>query len=305
MQHVAFKLQYADPHEMAMMLDKVFQSTKTYADARTNTVIYAGPVSTLEDAQRLVEELDRPADEGAASDTIMIPVSRRPVELAEIIRRIVASRRFRIAADEGQSTLILAGSGPELAAARRIISQLDTVASSAYLEFAFFHAHQGVEQDELDVEIPADLAEVAREMQRFGAVELLGRLSAVTAEHQEFKIEGSIAEGVLASVEGVFLHFSANSSVKVQLKAFLRLEKSRPAEEGDKARRRGPSPTSKLDEETFAEFLKQQRSPQGPSPTFELETVVQTQRGNYVVLGSAPTGWSAGESVLLVLYVRP
>ena len=42
---------------------------------------------------------------------------------------------------------------------------------------------------------------------------------------------------------------------------------------------------------------------QAPS-AFQVESTLITRRGDYVVLGSAPTGWEIGESAILVLHVR-
>ena len=101
---------------------------------------------------------------------------------------------------------------------------------------------------------------------------------------------GSIAENIpLVQVEGELTSVSSDGGVNLKLMARMALDRQAPVAP--------PVPVEKGEDKASPKA--------GPRPTYELDTSVQTKRGDYVVLGSAPTGWKPGESVILVMYVRP
>ncbi|MBN2562744.1 MAG: hypothetical protein JXQ75_17615 [Phycisphaerae bacterium] len=281
---VVFRLRHASCFDVARMIEELAPQTSSYADARTNSVIYNGSSDTVEAIRSLIEELDRPIEENQASEVAIVRVLHRgPGELAERILQTLGSRQcqLRIAADEGRSSILMSGPEPQLDTAKRILDQLDTPPATVNLEIAFFQAHLDYNKDDLNAKIPADLADVAKELDRFGPHELLGRLSTIAVEHERFSVEGSISQNVTAMVKGELISVSPDTEARLRIETFLRLERARPTDEEGKAQQRGPS------------------------PTFQLETVILTKRGDYLILGSAPTGWDAGESVILVLHLRP
>lgn len=276
-----FKLEHAACDDVAVILGRVFSSV-AIPDPRTNCVIMSATESDLAAARSLLTQLDQPSTDADAADVLIVRAKhRRALELADQIQQVLSSRDLRVAADMGRASILLRGPESALEAARSILAQLDTPAASVNLEFAFFRAYRDLDGDDLDAVIPPDLADVAKELRRFGAVEFLARLSTIAVEHEDFKIEGGIRADLVTMVKGELISVSDDGAVRLEMEAFLRLERARPTEPKERAQRRGPM------------------------PTFELRTIVQTRRGDYVVLGSAPTGWKPGESAILVLHVRP
>lgn len=276
-----FKLHHASCDDIAVTLGRAF-SAVAIPDRRTNSVIMSAPESELAAARALLEKLDQPSTDPTASDVLIVPAKyRRAQALADQIRQVLPGRDLRVAADEARASILLRGTDSALEAASSILAQLDTPAASVTLEFAFFRAYRDHDKNHFDAVIPPDLADVAKELRRFGAVEFLARLSTIAVEHEDFKIEGGILEDLVTMVKGELISVADDGAVRLEMDAFLRLEKAPSPGPKDKAQRRGPM------------------------PTFELGTIVQTRRGDYVILGSAPTGWKPGESAILVLHVRP
>jgi hypothetical protein len=290
---VVFRLQNADCTEVGEVLDRIFFEGIVVPIPRTGSIIYAGPEDTLPQVMELLGKLDVPAGDAETSELTMIPVRHRRVEdIADQLMKVIGSRsgrEVRMAADKGRSMLLIRGPKTVVQMAQAVVDELDKPAGSVSLEFAFFHAD--LNRKEPFSTIPADLAQVAEELQRFGTIELMGRLSAIAVENAKFRIGGSIAENMpQAQVEGELIGSSADGAVKLRLMAHMMLDRKDappppPAEKGEDKDKSASRP--------------------GPRPSYELETSVQTKRGDYVVLGSAPTGWRPGESLILVMYVRP
>ena len=169
--------------------------------------------------------------------------------------------------------ILLNGQREAVLKAKSIIRALDTPAATAQLEFSFFRAR--LDGDGATPRIPEDLQPVAEELRRFGQVELLGRLLTTATENEEFHIEGRIALVISAEVQGVLRGVDEDGSVKIELSTGMSLRD--PVSESNQRR--------------------------GATPHFSLRTVIQAQRGEFIVLGSAPSGWKSGESAILVLHV--
>jgi hypothetical protein len=277
-----FRLKHGEPHSLAKLVQAACDIV-AIADERTNSVTCAGTVGGVGRAVELLEELDQPADAvGEVEALRIVPVKHREardiaIQLMETFHRLPIT----FSADRGRSTIVASGASDLLKKAMSIIEALDTPSNSATLEFAFFKASLNADGDAPAV--PQDLEVVAAELRRFGRIELLGRASTLVVEREKFEISGNLASLLAIDVHGHLLSASNDGSVKVNLEASLAVDRSpqQPADEDGKA------------------------SPRSRRPGFELETTVSTTRGDYVVLGSAPSGWKAGESAILVLHVRP
>jgi len=291
---VVLRLQNADCMEVAKMVEEVFFEGTVVPIQRTNSIIYAGPEDTLAQVTELLGKMDLPASDAETSELTMIPVHHRHVEdLADQVMKMLSKRGerdARLAADKGRSMLLIRGPKSVVEMARSIVGELDQPAGSVVLEFAFFHADQN--RKEPFSTIPADLAQVAQELQRFGALELLGRLSTIAVENDKFRVAGSIADNIpQVQVEGQPTSVSADGTVNLRLMARMVLDHQSSSP---------PVPPAKA-----AEDKEKPAPPSGARPAYELDTSVQAKRGDYIVLGSAPAGWKPGESVILVMYVRP
>ncbi len=276
-----FKLKYAVCYEIRDVLNNSIHDAKCSFDERTNSVIYAGSAASVQEAQRLVEALDVPADETSEEEVFMVRLKHRDAEdVARQIATTLAGSDIRVSADSALATVIMQGPRAAISGAQRIVSQLDSAPTTVNLELAFFHAD--INDDGTDAIIPPDLAEVAKELKRFGGLELLGRMSTIAVEGEKFQIQGAIAGDVdvATQVEGV-LAGTVGDAIKIRLNARLKMESSGGGGEQGKTERRSRR------------------------PVFEIETAVTTEPGAYVVLGSAPTGWGPGESAILVLHIRP
>ncbi len=276
-----FRLEHADCFEVAKMLDHIMRGAMAQPIQRGNCVVYAGPEETLEAVRKLVKELDVPVmDSDRGNVEIVRLMHREANELASQLAQVMRNKDFRVAADENTSSLILRGSGYAIQSALDFINRLDQPAAGVSLEFAFFHADLG--EDENQGTIPEDLADVAKELRRFGGLRLIGRLSSVATEHEDFVIEGTISQNVMARIAAKVNGVSAEGTMKISLKAEMTLDRDREQSVGG------------------GKFDKNEEW-----PSFELATMVTARRGDYVVLGSAPTGWGPGESAILVMHVRP
>ncbi|MFH1417920.1 MAG: secretin N-terminal domain-containing protein, partial [Planctomycetota bacterium] len=162
-----FRLKHADCFEVAEVLGRVARDATALPIRRGNCIVYAGPADTLEAVRGLVEELDTPATDAEAGHLEIVKILHRNAEeLADQVARILSSRDFRVAADESRSSILLRGSGYAIESALDLIKQLDTPAPGVSLEFAFFHADLNSDEDQGP--IPTDLADVAKELRRFG-----------------------------------------------------------------------------------------------------------------------------------------
>lgn len=281
---VVIQLKYADCMEVAVMLGRVNRDGDTFSIERTNSIVFCGPPETLPAVRKLIQEIDVPAEEVRSTDLQVLPVQHRdPYDLAEEIGGLLSSREFRMAADQDRSALLVRGPGAAISAVRSALEQLDKPAGRVEIEFVFFHADlQAGASDSGKAPLPSDLQAVVSELERFGSVELLGRLAVVAVENEEFLVTGSIGHDIMARIAGAPDRVSPNGAVALKVKANLMLatETQPPVDEGEKA----------------AKMI------QG---NFEVNTSVTTQRGDWVVIGSAPAGWSSGQSAILAMHVKP
>lgn len=274
---ILFKLSHANCHEVARVVADAFSGCNSIPVEESNSFVFVGPPESQAAARKLVSQLDDQATREGGSGVVVVSVKNHRVdELIDHLNRVMGGERLRVSGDRGRSKVLLRGDTAEIQQAEALLQELDTPAPAVQVEFAFIQAKSigGAEGPP----IPADLAEVAKELERFGKLTMLGRLSTVAVEGERFGVEGQIVPGIKAEVRGFVTSGGGEGEIKLEVKASLELNP--PVHVGDKLG--GPRTV----------------------PYFHLETVVSTQRGDYLVLGSAPTGSSLGESAILVMHVR-
>lgn len=280
-----FRLKNASCNDVVRTINSLV-TKKTRAEERTNSVIYVGLEYDLPVIEKIIQELDSiptTAQLEPEREVIVVFVKHQPVN--EVASQAGKSFPYMgrgednvsMSVDHRRSAILLRGSKKSVKKAEAVIRQLDTPVAMANLEFAFLKATSGDTQPDSD--IPDDLKDVANELKRFGRIELLGRLVTMAVEGKPFNISGEKG-GVFYRIMGKLLRASEDGAVKVEVEAKL----FRYGE-------RDPTTNKRL-----------------PHTVFDLETLVLTQRGDYVVLGSAPSvpggGISKpGESAILVLHV--
>ncbi len=281
---MAFRLKHADAHEAAMMVDRLVDRVTVHPDARTNSLFVNGPVTMLQHVSDIINQIDVSASTSkSGNESVVIPIRHRRADaIAQNISMLLSSKSFRIGADKGRSAILLSGSQDMIEKTRAIISTLDTPAATTKLDFAFFRASTEYDETGEPPQIPDDLADVVGEIERFGRIELLGRLFTIAVENENFRISGLVSQEAYAKVEGLVLGAAHDGSIKMMINGELSLQ--RPAPEPDK---KGPPER------------------RGRPPEFEVKTTVTTERGHYVVLGAAPNGWEHGQTAILVLHVMP
>lgn len=277
-----FRLNNASCTDVVKTLGLV--TDRARAEKRTNSVIFVGLEYDLPVIEKIIQQLDSaPATPQLEPEREVIVVSVKNRSVKEVASQVGKSFPYMgrgednvsMSVDQGRSAILLRGSKKSVEMAEAAIRKLDTPAATANLELAFLKATSGDTQP--DSAIPDDLKDVANELKRFGRIELLGRLVTTAVEGKHFKIFGEKG-GMSYRIEGELLRASEDGSVKVEIEAQLN------------------------------QYLGRDRGKTGRrayNTVFKLETLVLTQRGDYVVLGSAPgTGTSKpGESVILVLHV--
>jgi hypothetical protein len=272
---IVFKLEHANCFEVARTLAGAFSACSSIPVEQSNGVVFVGPPESQAMARKLVGEMDSVVTQPDGPHIVVFPVQHRRVdELVEHLIRVTEGRRLRISGDRSRSKVLLRGDAQEIKNAERLLKELDTPAAGVSIEFAFLQAKSG--DAAAGRPMPADLAEVAKELERFGQLTLLGRLSTVAVEGEKFSVEGQVVPGITAEVRGFVSGANQEGTVKADVKASLRLLPAQVAESKDRP----------------------------PVAYFNLETVVTTQRGDYLVLGSAPAGSQIGESAILVMHVR-
>lgn len=282
-------LQHAACADVRETLRGAYNGTTVLCDDRTNSIIWKGPKAHWDRLQTLIAALDKPANKAATDDLLMLSVASRSSEdIARRIAEVLASRGeyrgARIAADSARSMLLLSGPPEYLDQAARIAKQLDTPARTIRLELAFLHAYKpspdvvgAPSLADSAVELPGDLADVGKELERFGKVRLLGRFVTVAVEGEKFSIAGNVGDVLDCEVRGRLGMAGAARQMRLELSAQM---DSRP-------------PTF-----SSTQPLKAPRA-----RMFDLSTTLTLSAGQTMVLGTAPTGWSPGESAILVVRV--
>lgn len=272
-------LKNADSQYVASALSGLYDNTLIRPIERPSGIIFQGPDETEELVRKLITQLDAADDSSAdAAETRTIVVANRRVgELANELMQVFDRRGVRFAADRDRNAIIVRGPKSYIEQVQTLVSKVDTPTPTATVDFAFFLT--GGKSAQSDSPIPADLSEVAKELERFGHLRLLGRFSTTVSEGQKFKLEGGIASDYRARVEGVLESSSADGSDRIGLNANVDLL------------RRVPAP-------------KDQPERIEPRAGYSLSTTTIVRRGNYTAVGVAPTGEDIGQTGILVMQVR-
>ncbi len=282
MQHyepVVLKLANANCGEVASMLSATFSGCTSYPVEQSNCIVFSGPPETQAMARRLAAEMDGMTAQRDGPRVAIAGIQHRRVdELVEQLARVASGPRLRFSGDRGRSKVLLRGDPEEIRQAEALLRELDTPVSGVSIEFAFLQAKAGGPAS--GPPMPSDLADVAKELERFGSLTLLGRLSTVAVEGDKFEVEGQVVPGIMAEVKGMVGSGGGDDVVKIEIGASLQLKPPPPSVAESKG---GVSP---------------------PLPYFNIKTSVTTRHGEYLVLGSAPTGSAIGESAILVMHVR-
>ncbi|MEE8169587.1 MAG: secretin N-terminal domain-containing protein [Phycisphaerae bacterium] len=273
------RLERADAEEIAAILRPIVLDIRLMGDPRSNSLIYSGPAEDFDALLQVVQQLDGTPRDSRSMTLEMIPVQHRSAEevaerIASMVGTLARSHDLRVAADLARSMVIVGGTEAALKAARQIAKQLDEPAQPVELEFAFFGADQN--EPDAEGEMPSDLADVARELSRFGGVRLLARLATVATAGDSFGVNGSIGRQLSTKVEGAILRVSPNGSIRFNIDA------------------------------TMTAVPESTDGKQGRADTakFRLETTIVAERGQTVVIGTAPMGAKPGESAILVVMVH-
>jgi len=284
-----FPIQNTTCTEIAEILNRLQPwDSMVASDANTNSVIIKAAPDSLGKYESLIRELDRKGganpDSNQRSVTLEIRFrSVRDIEsrVKEVLGKGNPKEDNRVASDTARSRLLLRGSNAFVAAAIDLVQSLDMPAESVQVEFAYFLADR-----DPNVETPPpppDLTEVAKSLERFGKLNLLGRLTCTVAEDEPVTIQGRLGTGLRARISGAIAKLGADGSVKMSLDADLEMEE--PQQQ--------PDPNS-----------KSMQSPVRKTGGFTVKTSIATRRGDTVVIGTAPAGLADGQSVILVMQVR-
>lgn len=272
-----FSLKHASAEDIAGVVGRLLRGAKFVADPNTNSLLVDGTSEDLQKAHELIAALDVPTVRAkpSASEVVLIPIRHRSAEeVASRISQVASSRSVRIAADSARETVIVNGPPAFIRMAQLIAAKLDTAAESVQLEFTFFRAD--LNSTGVSKNVPKDLADVAKELSRFGSIELIGRLATVASEGEKFSIRGAISNEMQAMVRGRLLKAVAGGGIRLAVDADMTLQRDIQTE------------------------TRKGREQSG----FNVETTLSTRRGDTVVIGSAPTGWEPGESAILVVQIR-
>lgn len=266
-------LRFANAEMAAAVINSVMD-IEIVGDERSNSLIVGGSEEKINQVIELVSELDKQRDKTVLEQEMNV-VSIRNREVDEITARLrnLFEDEMLITGDEQGRRVLLRGNADSIQSAINVIKQMDTPLPTASVEFAYFQV--GTSDTEFSMETPDDLKPVARQLERFGTPRLVGRMTTSAVEGQNFSLNGQIAERTYLNISGRLLAAANDGAVKLELQSELRMHR---AAEGE---RRG-----KIE-----------------SPRFSLSTTVIANRGDFVVLGSAPLGWAPGESVILVVQV--
>ncbi len=273
-----FDIRKSNPTKIADIVGQLFGRGRVVDVPSTGKLVFMGTPAEITQVEALLKEIDMP-DQATSEPTLVItPVKHRPAgEVLHRLQEIIGGDSLlRISADESRGCIIALGrSSARMAAMQEILKELDTPAARVSLEFVYFSADLNP-SDEKPV-IPADLQEVAGELSRFGEIRLLGRLFADSVDGGRFKVEGRIYQHVTARVHGDVENADEGQPVLLRFEARANVESTFQTHTGGQ------------------ELL---------SGSFEIETRLTMNPGEYYVVGGSPAGLGEGQSIILVVQVR-
>lgn len=267
-------LKHANAALVAQLINDGYGDHLVYADSRTNSIIYMGKSGLSAKVADTAAKLDYSGEGIVEEDAILIHrVKHRSAD--DIVRQVqmtLARSPLRIASDNRSASIVLSGPSGDIRKTVAAINELDQATPPVQLEFAFFTANPNMKAaDEEALPTPSDLKSVADELQRFGLVEFHSRLTAHALQSENFSVEGVTGQQKRVNLSGEVVSSPIGGPVKIKLAASV-----------------GPA-----------------KSDAEPGTAFNLRTTITANRGEYVVVGSAPATWSPGQVIILVLHVKP
>ncbi|QDV90478.1 Bacterial type II/III secretion system short domain protein [Phycisphaerae bacterium RAS2] len=270
-------------HALARMLGEVFPGLLISALDDSPVLILRGMDQEVSQARALVEKVLQQNSRTGEAEIKVIPLklSSAP-NLSNQLRVVFAQSPVTIVPDASQNALVVRGPIGILDAVEAIIQQLDVAPPSApaqniSLEFSFLTA--GPDKPDAGLPLPDDLAEIGRELNRFGTIKLMGRLKTIATPNQRFEMEGMIAEKFNIRIKGRVNSCDASGAI-AEIEAAAVHFRSVPAD---------PS--------------KLAQPPVGPiqSGVYNLQTTLKLTPNQDLAVGIAPAGAHVGSSLVLVV----
>lgn len=272
-----YRVENGDASYVANTVTKL-TGLQAISDMRTNSMIVSTNAAGHARVADIISKLDILSNVEQQSDVRIIEIANREVE--DLARRTseVFRRDLTVSADEWGRRILLRGDRQIVELATQLIDSLDKPLPTATIEFAFFQVTDSSDKPEIIGVMPNDLKDVSNELLRFGNVKLNGRMMTAAVESREFRINGAISEQTQFNVLGQLGSAAENGVVKMSVEA-------------------------KLERTDLVEIENSPQRTRMRSSLFSIQTTLIAPRGEYVVLGSAPHGTEAGQSVILVVHV--
>lgn len=281
-----FRLSYMTASSAAKIVGQTLQ-VETVVDDRTNSLVVSCSEAQQQQVRNLIAKIDVAEDTAAsASDLTVVPIMNRDVEQIMVQLSKLFRGELTVTSDNQGRQILMRGSADAIEKAQRVIDSLDTPLPTAMVEVAFFQV--GAKSDSTSREIPADLLAVAKQIERFGKPQLIGRMATSAVEGEDFSVDGQIADQMYVHLKGRLDAAPADGTVRLRISTELTMAQTVQSEDDDASASRPP---------------QRGHRPQAETPRFSVGTTLITRRGDYVVMGSAPLGWTPGESVVTVVHI--
>ncbi|RIK68088.1 MAG: hypothetical protein DCC65_04485 [Planctomycetota bacterium] len=273
-----FDIRQSNPTKIADIVGQLYGRGRVVDVPSTGKLVFMGTPAEIAQVEALLKEIDLPDQVNAEPTLVITPVKHRPAGevLDQLQKTIGGDSLLRISADESRGCIIALGrSSARMAAMHSILKEIDTPAARVSMEFVYFQADLNPAEEKSV--IPADLQEVAGELSRFGEIRLLGRLFADSVDGGRFRVEGRIHQHVTAKVQGDVENAEEGQPVLLRFQARANVESFYRTDAGGQ---------------------------QSLSGSFEIETRLTMNSGEYYVVGGSPAGLAEGQSIILVVQVR-
>mgnify|MGYP001299676145 CR=1 FL=1 len=268
---LVFPIKYASLSTVSRIINQQFGEVTT-PDDRTQSLIFVGPEDLVGHVEHFISTLDNPATRTAEEGRLEIIqiVNRDPRDIVVQLSQTSLRNSLNFSADSARSMILLDGTAAENDRVKKVIAGLDQPLVSCEVEFVFFLGSAkaaGPSREKLDT--PEDLRAVADELTRFGSIEYLARMATVVTQDKAFELSGGVGKRADILING-------------------KMETGTPT---------GPMTFSIISE------LRLIDAEGKPGPRFMLRTTLTSNRDEFLVLGSAPSGWDPGESVILAVRI--
>ena len=270
-----FHIQHADCKSLGQVLIATIPGSRCAWVENSSDIVLSATPPDIESARKLIAQLDKPSMERAGTIAKIGVKHRRVEELGSLLMNLSVGQDIRLGVDRGGGRILLRGAEAEVKKAQSLLESLDVPVSTVFLEFSLLRADSGEARSQ---ELPTDLKQVADEMGHLGRLSLIGRLSATTIEGEQFHVTGSFEGGLPVQIKGRVELGQGSESIVLKLSAEAKLASSTSGSTG-----------------------KDNVTPPG---YFELETTLALKPGDFAVVGSAPSGIGAGQSIVLVVQVK-